>query len=167
MIRNKQFRIRMTNEEFEDLDRLAKKVGLSKSSLIRHAITTFEVAYDILKRHGKETDEELKQLEKSIYNISLSDIDGKIILSGKNKGFEMREKLELDKLETIYDNIVINIDSTILSFNASYFLALFKNSKNKLKTKQEFLNKYKFEADKYLLLDINDNIDLLYNRLDL
>ena len=166
MTRNKTISIRMTNEEFEDIDRIAKKVGLSKSSLIRHAVSIFEVAYDILKRHGKETDVELEQ-EKNTCNISLSDIDGKNILSGKDKGFKMREKLELDKLESEYDIITINIDSNIISFNASYFLALFKNSKNKLKTKQDFLNKYKFEADRYLLLDIKDNIDLLYSRVDL
>ena len=54
MTKNKQFRIRMTEEEFNDLDRLAKKIGLNKSDFIRHAITTYETAYDILKRYDKE-----------------------------------------------------------------------------------------------------------------
>lgn len=38
MKRNKQYRLRMSEEEFEDLSKLAKEIGTTKSNLIRSAI---------------------------------------------------------------------------------------------------------------------------------
>lgn len=41
--RNKQYRLRMTNEEFEKLEKLSHKLGVSKSTIIRHALKNCEM----------------------------------------------------------------------------------------------------------------------------
>ena len=166
MIRNKQYNLRMSDEEFKELDRLSKKVGLNKSGLIRHALVVFETAYDIVKRHSKEIDTKPEQLQNdniSTCTISLGGKDENVkVLAYRNRGQDAREKFKLDELEDKYDKIIINIDPSILSFNGSYFIGLFADSTTKLKTEEEFRKKYEFKADEYILADIKDNIKLLY-----
>lgn len=166
MMRNKQYRLRMSDEELKELDRLSKKVGLNKADLIRRALVVFEAAYDMLKRHSKEIDIESGRLQNdniSTYTISLGGEDKNVkVLAYKNRGLDAREKFKLDELEDKYDKIIINIDPSILSFNGSYFIGLFGDSITKLKTEEEFRKKYEFKADEYVLADIKDNIKLLY-----
>ena len=84
---------------------------------------------------------------------------GTIILSGRDKGEALREKLSLDSLEDSEEMIEIVIPEAIVSFNSSYFLGLFTPSIKKYKTKEGFFEKYNFTCDKYIMQDINDGID--------
>jgi len=84
--------------------------------------------------------------------------NGSIILSGREKGETLREKLNLDQLEQDNDEVVIVVPDSIVSFNSSYFLGLFTPSIKKYKSKEKFLKKYKFECDEYILKDIEDGI---------
>ena len=83
---------------------------------------------------------------------------GSIILSGREKGEHLREKLKLDELERDNDEIVIIVPDSIVSFNSSYFLGLFTPSIKKYKSREKFLEKYKFECDEYIDKDIEDGI---------
>ena len=83
---------------------------------------------------------------------------GSIILSGREKGELLRNKLELDELEHDNDEIIIAIPESIVSFNSSYFLGLFTPSIKRYKTKEKFLEKYRFECDEYIFKDIEDGI---------
>jgi hypothetical protein len=82
-----------------------------------------------------------------------------IILTGRDSGEELRSKLELDKIEDEIAVINITIPDRIVSFNSSYFLGLFTPSVKKYKTKEEFLKKYNFKCDKWILKDIDDGIN--------
>lgn len=83
---------------------------------------------------------------------------GSIILSGRDKGELLRSKLDLDKLEKETDVVTIVVPDSIVSFNSSYFLGLFTPSIIKYKSREEFLKKYTFECDEYILNDIEDGI---------
>ena len=41
--RNKQYRLRMTEEEFEKLEKLSHKLGVPKSTIMRHALKNCEM----------------------------------------------------------------------------------------------------------------------------
>ena len=72
----------------------------------------------------------------------------------------LREKLNLDQLELQDDKeIIIDIPLYVISFNPSYFIGLSGPSIKKYKTKENFLKKYKFKCDKFILRDIDNNID--------
>lgn len=84
--------------------------------------------------------------------------NGSIILSGRDKGEVLREKLNLDQLEQDDDEVIIIVPESIVSFNSSYFLGLFTPSIKKYKSREKFLEKYKFECDEYIDKDIEDGI---------
>jgi hypothetical protein len=94
-----------------------------------------------------------------IINLSNHIPSASIILTGRDPGEELRSKLELDKIEDEIEVINISVPDRIVSFNSSYFLGLFTPSIKKYKTKEEFLKKYKFKCDKWILKDIDDGIN--------
>lgn len=81
-----------------------------------------------------------------------------IILSGRDKGINLRDKLKLDELEEQFDFIEISVPPRIVSLNSSYFLGLFTKSIKKYDGRDGFLNKYKFKCDKYIEKDIEKGI---------
>lgn len=83
---------------------------------------------------------------------------GSIILSGRDKGEMLREKLNLEQLEQDNEEVVIIVPESIVSFNSSYFLGLFTPSIKKYRSREKFLEKYKFECDEYIGKDIEDGI---------
>lgn len=95
--------------------------------------------------------------EKKI-NILNEISSGTIILSGRDKGELLREKIKLDKLEEQYDRITFVIPESIVSFNSSYFLGLFTPSIKKYGGKEGFLDKYTFLCDEYINNDILDGL---------
>lgn len=92
---------------------------------------------------------------------------GSIILSGRDKGEMLRDKLRLEQLEEDNDQIVIVVPESIVSFNSSYFLGLFTPSVKKYKTREGFLQKYTFECDEYISKDIEDGISEALKRNNL
>lgn len=83
---------------------------------------------------------------------------GSKILSGRDKGEALRQKIDLDKREEEHNKITIVIPPSIVSFNSSYFLGLFTPSIKKYKTREGFLEKYEFECDQFIQQDIEDGI---------
>lgn len=83
---------------------------------------------------------------------------GSVILSGRDKGENLRKRINLDQMEEQENEIVIVIPDSIVSFNSSYFLGLFTESVVKAKSREKFLEKYKFECDEYIRKDIEDGI---------
>lgn len=93
------------------------------------------------------------------FNLANLISTGSIILSGRDKGEKLREKINLDFIEENEDVIEITIPNAIVSFNSSYFLGLFTPSIKKFKTKEAFLSKYHFVCDEFIQKDINDGIE--------
>ena len=70
----------------------------------------------------------------------------------------------VEELEENNDYIKIIIPMDILSFNSSYFLGMFGKSVRKYGSKEKFLEKYKFECNEIVKININDGImDALNN----
>lgn len=84
---------------------------------------------------------------------------GSIILSGREKGEQLREKLQLLQLEDTESQIEIVIPDSIVSFNSSFFLGLFTPSIKKYASKEKFLEKYVFKCDEFIRKDIEDGIE--------
>ena len=51
--RNKQYRIRMTEEEFKRLEKLSHELGVPKSTIIRHALKNCEMTLHYLSNDRK------------------------------------------------------------------------------------------------------------------
>lgn len=99
--------------------------------------------------------------------IDLNDyINGKKVLSGREKGIKIREKLKLDEEDQKIESIQILIPQEIYSFNSSYFLGLFGKSVRKF-GKEKFLEKYVFVCSNIIMMNINDGIDDALNNVDL
>ncbi|WP_394897933.1 STAS-like domain-containing protein [Clostridium butyricum] len=84
-------------------------------------------------------------------------IDGDIVLSGRERGEELRKKLELNKKENEYNVIEIEIPEEVCSINSSYFLGAFGDSIRKY-GKEGFLQKYIFICDSIIRESIEDGI---------
>lgn len=84
-------------------------------------------------------------------------INGDIVLSGRDRGEELRKKLELNKKEKENDIIEIEIPEDVCSINSSYFLGAFGDSIRKY-GKERFLQKYIFVCDSVIRESIEDGI---------
>lgn len=85
------------------------------------------------------------------------------ILSGRDIGYSIRKKLQLELKEDSYDKIEITFPDYVVGINPSFFLGLLGESIRKYHSKEKFLNKYKLiynqENNIYLQEDINDSIE--------
>lgn len=84
-------------------------------------------------------------------------INNDIVLSGRERGEELREKLDLDKNEVDNTIIEIEIPDEVCSINSSYFLGAFGDSIRKF-GKDKFLKKYIFLCDEIIRESIEDGI---------
>ena len=150
----------LTEEEFNNLEKLSMKLEMDKIDIIKQSLKSFELVNNIIECKNEENKyEPVMCVEPDITIYITSDNN---ILCGKKNGKLMRNEANLDELEKNDEQVRILIDSDILSFNTSYFIGLFKDSKNKYTTKNKFLKKYKFDCDEYIMKDIMDGIDSLY-----
>jgi hypothetical protein len=87
-----------------------------------------------------------------------------IVLSGRPKGEELREKLKLDEKEARAGEIKIKIiiPHHIVSLNSSFFLGLFTKSVQKF-GEVGFQSKYEFDCRPILLNDIEAGIHQALN----
>ena len=85
-----------------------------------------------------------------------------IILSGRPKGEELRQKLNLEKMDSEADAIKIIIPQHIVSLNSSFFLGLFTESVKKF-GEEGFRSKYFFECRPILMKDIDAGIHQALN----
>lgn len=84
-------------------------------------------------------------------------INGDIVLSGRDRGEDLRKKLNLEKLEKENEIINIIIPEEVCSLNSSYFLGLFGHSV-RLFGENKFLEKYNFQCDELIKENIIDGI---------
>lgn len=99
--------------------------------------------------------------------INLREYIGKeqIILCGREEGYKLREKLNLDILEETNYQLVIIIPEYICSMNSSYFIGLFKDSINKMNI-NGFKNKYTFKCSEYIKDNIKDGLVSLLHEVN-
>ena len=103
-------------------------------------------------------------------NINVMDYDKKmkdmLVLSGRELGYQIRTKMNLDKVDMDDKKYKIIFPKNIVSISTSFFLALFGESVRKCGNKEEFLNKYNFDCNQNMMLNINDGIIDALNNVD-
>lgn len=97
------------------------------------------------------------ELNKFIQNMK--------VISGREKGVELREKLKLDNKDKDNKKYTIVIDEEVYSFNSSCFLGMFGKSIRELGEK-EFREKYIFECTELIKMNIEDGINDATNNVD-
>lgn len=92
--------------------------------------------------------------------INLGEIQqkGSKVFSGRENGKISRQKLNLDYLDTIDEEITVIIPDDTFSINTSFFLGLFGPSVRKLGVKG-FKDKYKFVGNEIILKSLDEDID--------
>ncbi|MBP3597555.1 MAG: hypothetical protein J6J60_09240 [Clostridia bacterium] len=93
-------------------------------------------------------------------------IENKKVLSGREKGKNLRLRLKIDEEDNKEETVEINIPKEVFAFNSSYFLGLFGESVRKF-GKDKFLEKYKFICTNIIMLNILDGIEDALNNVDL
>ena len=94
--------------------------------------------------------------------IDLSDVTGNgevRNLSGKDRGLSARLHYKLDALDDSPDPVIVKIPDYLVAISSSFFLGLFSNSVEKLGGRERFLQKYRFEADGWVLDQVNRGIE--------
>jgi len=87
-----------------------------------------------------------------------------IALSGRPKGVEIRQKLDLNTLDKQQaEQITVKIPLNVVSLNSSFFLGLFADSVQAL-GEDGFRKKYVFEARPEIFKDINQGIEQALNK---
>ena len=92
-------------------------------------------------------------------------IQNRKVLSGRDNGINLRNKLNIEKIEKEHDEIKIIIPKDVYALNSSFFLGwLGKNVKNL--GKDQFEKKYKFDCNDIVRLNIEDGINDALNNID-
>lgn len=73
-------------------------------------------------------------------------INNKIVLSGRDKGEEVRKKIGISSYDSDKNYYVIIIPNTVRTWNPSHFLGMFSESIKKLGL-DNFMKKYEFISD--------------------
>lgn len=68
------------------------------------------------------------------------------LFTGRDRGLDVREKSNIDKIEEQYDKIIFIIPNNIFSINPSFFEELFKNVVIKL-GRDGFYQKFEFRSE--------------------
>ena len=68
------------------------------------------------------------------------------VFTGRDFGVQIREKSQIDKIETNYDSVTIIIPANIYSINPSFLEEFLVNVVTKL-GKEKFLKKFKFVSE--------------------
>jgi hypothetical protein len=92
-------------------------------------------------------------------NLQQYRIPNSKILSGRDFGIQLRQKLELDKIDNIEEQVTIIIPSDIWALNSSYFIGVFGKSILML-GEEKFRKKYLFQcSNNYVLENIEQGIE--------
>lgn len=79
------------------------------------------------------------------------------VISGRNKGIELREKLKIEEKDVDEEIYEFEIAPYVYSFNSSCFLGLFSTSIKKM-GEQKFREKYQFKCSDLIRMNIEDGI---------
>lgn len=83
---------------------------------------------------------------------------GSKVISGRDKGIELRQKLDLDKIDSDPKiKVIVSVPETVLSLNRSFFSGLFAQSVRTF-GRSGFLQKYEFKAQPRVLEDVERGI---------
>ena len=133
------------------------------------------MVYDILKnKEIKIPYPKVEPLDQNTCKVYIPSYNNDSILNPKTipnsvkAGKEMRRMLNLDKLENIYDYIIVHFEegSNIFTMTSRYFIGLFLDSTTKF-SEEEFRKKYELTGDPYRL-EVNDfHIETLYKYKDI
>lgn len=72
-------------------------------------------------------------------------------LSGKERGVAARAELGIEKFDELEDRISVVIPEYVDTISPSFFQGLFSQSLRTLKGRDEFLNKYRFDANESIM----------------
>lgn len=89
--------------------------------------------------------------------------------SGRAEGRQVRDKLNLDNIDSGNENVTITIPNDTTSFNPSFFLGLFFDSVKKCGSVESFKRKFVFDFsnfDSELKNYINQDIEDCFRRCD-
>ena len=100
--------------------------------------------------------------------IDMSVISGKKykVLSGVDLGKRAREEFNLDLLDEQKNGVVFCVPEDVFSVNSSFFSGMFQASLKELGEK-EFRERYKFECDDIIMMNIENGISNIVNTTDL
>ena len=100
--------------------------------------------------------------------LDLSIINGKKykVLSGRNLGAEARKFFSLDLLDAQKNTVEFTVPDDVYSVNSSFFSSLFQKS-IKLLGEKEFRERYLFDCDDIIRLNIENGIMNITKTLDL
>jgi hypothetical protein len=87
------------------------------------------------------------------------------VLAGREKGEEVRDKLDLEKMDQNSEPVEVAIPGDVYSMNTSYFLGLFGPSVRTL-GEAGFEEKYTFICDKMMKDNIDDGISRALKEAD-
>lgn len=87
------------------------------------------------------------------------------VLSGREKGAEIRNRLSLDKIDKDHEPMEVIIPEELYSINSSFFLGLFGPSVKSF-GEAGFKDKYIFMGNDILKDDIDDGISRALNESD-
>lgn len=77
--------------------------------------------------------------------IDFAKLGGPVYL-GRERGQKIREQFALDRIDKIDQKVVVNIPANTYSINSSFFLGLFGRSIRNAGSREEFLQKFTFDA---------------------
>jgi len=85
--------------------------------------------------------------------IDFKELGGPVFV-GRERGNRVREKFNLDQIDTSDEKIQIIVPEDTYSINPSFFLALFGKSIRTLGDKEAFFKKYEIKAPEHILESI-------------
>ena len=83
-------------------------------------------------------------------------------VGGEDLGYELRTKLELNKIDSNDEQVEFIIDKKYFGANQSFFYGLLYDSSEKL-TKEQLLDKYKISStNKDIISNFNEQVEKFY-----
>ncbi|MCK0139308.1 hypothetical protein [Aliiroseovarius sp. F47248L] len=80
-------------------------------------------------------------------------------ISGHERGVEARKKFKLDEFDALEDSVEVVVPNTIEAIATSFFQGMFSKSVQQFKSKDAFLEHYKFRASPSVMEQILRGID--------
>ncbi|WP_313078366.1 hypothetical protein [Agrobacterium pusense] len=79
-------------------------------------------------------------------------------LSGHDRGRAARNFFNLSELDNVDDIVVVSVPEHIYTITSSFFQGMFADSVKRLGTREDFLSRYRFDADPVVLQQIEQGI---------
>src|SRR5262245_46064150 len=80
------------------------------------------------------------------------------VLTGRDRGLAARARYGLAELDASPDPVTVVVPDGIKAVSAAFFCGLFLDSLDKLRTEEQFVRKYRFEASDTVMLQIRSSL---------